>query len=144
MTLLIVDQWQPCVCCTRSGVIRCTLLMVLYLDRICQCGLHAVLWSHIGTPPRCRTSQYRRPLFPSQCPSGAILLTPYLMVWNSRVSRAGPMLFWPVPTIVFYYFSFSLISVFRLVMWGGVYHSLSALHCRPFLIIIKNNKVFAS
>ena len=23
--------------------------MVLYLDRICQCGLHAVLWSHIGT-----------------------------------------------------------------------------------------------
>ena len=23
--------------------------MVLYLDRVCQCGLHAVLWSHIGT-----------------------------------------------------------------------------------------------
>ena len=31
--------------------IRCnqsTLLMVLYLDRIRQCGLHAVVWSHIG------------------------------------------------------------------------------------------------
>ena len=27
-------------CC----VTRCTLLMVLYLDRMCQCGLHAVLW----------------------------------------------------------------------------------------------------
>ena len=23
--------------------------MVLYLDRMSQCGLHAVLWSHIGT-----------------------------------------------------------------------------------------------
>ena len=23
--------------------------MVLYLDRVCQCGLHEVLWSHIGT-----------------------------------------------------------------------------------------------
>ena len=23
--------------------------MVLYLDRMCQRGLHAVLWSHIGT-----------------------------------------------------------------------------------------------
>ena len=23
--------------------------MVLYLDRVCQRGLHAVLWSHIGT-----------------------------------------------------------------------------------------------
>ena len=22
--------------------------MLLYLDRMCQCGLHAVLWSHIG------------------------------------------------------------------------------------------------
>ena len=33
----------------RSCVTRCTLLMVLYLDRMCRCGLHAVLWSHIGT-----------------------------------------------------------------------------------------------
>ena len=28
-----------------TGETRCTLLMVLYLDRMCQCGL----WSHIGT-----------------------------------------------------------------------------------------------
>ena len=27
----------------RSAVIRCTLLIVLYLDRMCQCGLHALL-----------------------------------------------------------------------------------------------------
>ena len=31
-----------------SGVTRCTLFMVLYLCLMRQCGLHAVLWSHIG------------------------------------------------------------------------------------------------
>ena len=46
VTLLIVDLWQYSVCCIRSGVIRCTLLMVLYLDRMCQCGLLTVPWSH--------------------------------------------------------------------------------------------------
>ena len=35
-------------------------------------------------------------LFPSWRPSGTNLLTPYSMVWDWRVSRAGPMLFyWP-------------------------------------------------
>ena len=64
-----------------------------------QCGLHAVLGSHIGilmrllaADPRCTA----RPLFPSQCLCGMIMLTPYSMVWDWRVSRAGPMLFhWP-------------------------------------------------
>ena len=63
-------------------------------------------------PPRytrcsCRTSVHLRTaslqnlehsrtaglLFPSRCPSGTILLTPYSMVWDWRVSRAGQMLF---------------------------------------------------
>ena len=59
--------------------------------------------------------------FPSQCPSGTILLTPYSMVLDRRVSRAGPMLFiglsCSIPTIVFYSFSLSLLSVYRLVLW---------------------------
>ena len=49
VTLLIVDPSQSCVCFIRSGVTRCTLLMVLYLDHMCQCGLLSVIWSHIGT-----------------------------------------------------------------------------------------------
>ena len=149
MTFLIVDPWQSCVCFIRSGVIRCTLLMVLYLDRMCQCGSHAVLWSHIGTlmhrlaAEPCSKAGL---LFPSRCPSGTILLTPFSMVFDWRVSRAGPMLlYWPncsIPTIVFYSFSLSLLSVYRLVLWGWglrtdrVYITLSAYHCRPFLIII--------
>ena len=34
--------------------------MVLSLDRMCQGGLHAVLWSHIGTLMHRRTLQYNR------------------------------------------------------------------------------------
>ena len=92
---LIVDPWQYCVCFIRSGVNWCTLSMVLYLDRTCQHALHAVLWVHIGTlmhrlsTEPCSTAGL---LFISRCPSGTILLTPYLMVWDWWVSRAGPML----------------------------------------------------
>ena len=47
-------------------------------------------------PPRCRTLRRAGLLFPSRCPPGTILLTPYSMVWHLRVSRAGPMLlYWP-------------------------------------------------
>ena len=45
-----------------------------------------------------------------------------------------------IPTIVFYYFYISFLSVYRLVLWGwglrtawyGVYHSLPALHADLF------------
>ena len=47
-TMHPVDPWQSCVCFIRSGVTQCPLLMVLYLNRMCQRGLHAVHWSHIG------------------------------------------------------------------------------------------------
>ena len=83
----------------RSGVTRCTLLMVLYMDHMCQCRLHEVRWSHIGTlihrlaAEPCSIAGL---LFPNRCPSGTILLTSYSMVWDWRISRAGPMLFyWP-------------------------------------------------
>ena len=39
----IVDLWQCCVCCTRSGVTRSTHFVSLYLCLMCQSGLHAVL-----------------------------------------------------------------------------------------------------
>ena len=132
-----------------SGVTRCTLLMVLYLDRMGQRGLHAVLWMHIGAlmhrlaAEPCSTAEL---LFPSRCPSGTILLTPYSMVWDWRVSRTRPCFFiglsCSIPTIVFYSFSLSLLSDNRLVLWGWglwtdrVYITLWALHWRPFLIII--------
>ena len=125
MKLLIVDLWQPCACCIRSGVTRCTLLVVLYLDRMCQHRLHAEPWLHMSKLMRRLAAKPHSTtglLFLSQCPSGTILLTPYSMASDWRVSRAGSMLFFiglscSIPTIVFYHFSLSLLSVHRLVLW---------------------------
>ena len=103
-------RWQSCVCFIRSGVIRYTLLMMLSLDRMCLRGLHAVLWLHIGTlmhslaAEPCSSAGL---LFPFRCPSGTILLAPFSMAWDWRVSRAGPMLhYWP--KLLFPYYSLLL------------------------------------
>ena len=95
--------------------------MVLYQGRMCQCGLHAVPWSHIGVLMRCLTAGPRSTaglLFPSQCPSGTFLLTPYLMVWDWPVSRAGPLFFYWLKLLYPYYcillFFCSLHSVYRM------------------------------
>ena len=117
--MLIVDPGQYCVCCIRSGVTRCTLLMVLFLDRKCQCGLQAMLWSHINTLMRFLVAEPRSTaglIFPSQCPSGTILLTPHSMVWDCRVSRAGLMIFYWLKLLYPYYglLLFSPFSSLRL------------------------------
>ena len=95
--------------------IRCNpvhlLNCALYLDRMCQRGLHAVLWSYIGSLTRFLVAEPRstaEPLFPFLCPSGTILLALYLIVWDWRVSYV-------------YYFSRSLISVYWLLLWAGVF-----------------------
>ena len=122
--LHIVDLWQYYVYCTRSGVIRCTLFMVLFLCRLCQCGLHAALWSHIRTPMRLLVAEHRSItglLFPCQYLCGTILVTPCSMVWDWRVSRAGPMPFhWPSCSLTFclFLFSLSLLSFHGLMLWG--------------------------
>ena len=60
-------------------------------------------------------------LCPSWCLCGTILVTPCLMVWDWRVSTAGPMLFyWPSCSLPFclLLFSLSLLSFYGLVLWG--------------------------
>ena len=145
VTFLIVDPWQSYVCFIRSGVIRCTLLMVLYLDRICQRGLHAVLWSHIGTlmhrlaAEPCSTAGL---LFPSRCPSGTILLTPYSMVWDWRVSRAGPMLrYWP--KLLYPYYSLLLFFPFSsfCLLVAIVYRLLFLLIIIIIIIIMSQSPI---
>ena len=117
----IVDLWQYYVCCTRSGVTRCTLFMVLFL---CQCGLHAVLLSHISTLMRLLAAEplsIAGHLFPGQCLCRMILVTPCSMVWDWRVSRARSMPFyWPSCSLTFCFllFSLSLLSFYGLVLWG--------------------------
>ena len=90
----IVNLWQYYVCCTRSGVIRCTLFMVLYQCCMCRLGLHVVLWSHIGILMSLLAAASRSTeglLFSCQCLCGTILVTQSSMVWDWLVSRASPM-----------------------------------------------------
>ena len=118
-----VDLWQYYVCCTRSGVTRCTLFMVLFLCRMCRCGLHAAMWCHIGTLMRRLAAEPRSIaglLFPLQYLCGTIFVTSYSMVWDWRVSRARPMHFiisglLPFGLLLFF---LSLLSVYGLVLWG--------------------------
>ena len=72
-------------------------------------------------PFRCRTSQYRRTFIAVLHLSGTIWLTSYSMMWDLRVSRAGPMPFcWPSCSLLFclQLFSLSLLFLYRLVVWG--------------------------
>ena len=126
---------------------RCTLLMMLYLDHMCQRGLHAVLLSHISTlmhrlaAEPCSTAGL---LFPSLCPSGTILLTPYSMVWDRRVSRAGPMLYWP--KLLYPYYSLLLffsLSVYKFVLWGcGLRTDITSLSLSLALPTVFNNNSY--
>ena len=136
--------------------------MVLYLDHICQCGSHIGTLMHRITAEPCSSAGL---LFPSRCPSGTILLTPYSMVWvtvglvtgESQVSRAGPMLFyWPkllypysAPTIVVYTFLFFLsinwyceAGVFRLIGCISVMSLTLSVSLNLALPIFFNNKNF--
>ena len=80
--LHIVDLWPYYVCCIRSCVSQCTLVIVLYLSRMCLVSTNA--------PPRCMTSQYRITFFLCQYLCRTNLVTPCSMVWDCRVSRVGP------------------------------------------------------
>ena len=116
-----------------------------------QCLLRTVNLLHIGTLMHCQAAEPRSTaglLFSSQCPSGMILLTPYSMMCDWRDSRAGPMLFyWPLllypyySLLLFYFFFLSTgwycgAGVFRTDRVYNLCITLSALHCRPLLIII--------
>ena len=76
--------------------------------------LHALPWSHIGIHMRRLAAEPRSTaglLFPSQCPSGMIMLTQCSMVWDWRVSGAGPMLFY-WPKLLYPYYSLLLFFPF--------------------------------
>ena len=125
--LPIVDLLQFCVCCIRSGVTRCFLLMMRYLDRMCQSGLHAVPWPHIGILMRhlaaepCSTAGL---LFLSQCPSAIwndlgdpVFDGVGLVGFNSRANAFYlPKLLYPYYSVLLLFFSF--LSVYRLILWG--------------------------
>ena len=125
VTFLIADLFQFCVYCRRSGVIRWTHLMMLYLHRMCQCGLHAVLWSLTGLLMRRLGAE--PPVPPEFCSRLSIPLerSCWLRIrWcgSGGFQEQGQCFFIglsrSIPIIDFWYFFVSLLSVYRLVLWG--------------------------
>ena len=117
--------------------------MVLYLGRIasavftrCSCHTSVFVFDSLLQNLACTAGL----LFPYQCPSGTILLNLHSMVFDWRVSRAGPMhfywhkLLYPYLSSTIFPFIFFLSTGWycgaSLDCWG-VDHALSALHCRP-------------
>ena len=82
---------------------------------------HGALVAHRYTyaPPRCRSSQYRRTFIPLSVSLWNDLANP---VFDGVFQEQGQCFFigpsCSIPTIVFYSFSLSLLSVYRLVLWG--------------------------
>ena len=130
VTLLIVDLLQFFVCCIRSGLTRCTRLMVPYLDRMCRLGNTPCPGrsSVYYAPPRCRPSQYLRTFVPltvslwNDLADGVGSFPPVRRCGTGRFQEQGQCFFvnisCSIPTIVFYYFSLSFLPVCRLVLSG--------------------------
>ena len=108
-----------------------------------------MLWSHIGTlmhslaAEPCSTVGL---LFAFRCPSGTILLATFSMVWELRVSRAGPMLlYWP--KLLYPYYSLLLFPFlfFLSIGWycgAGVSGLIGCISLSPslaLLLFVNNN-----
>ena len=73
-----------------------------------------IVKSQKSRPHKIKSNSHTQAKFPSQCPSGTILLTPHSMVWDWPVSRAGPMLFYGPKMLYYSLLLFSLFSPFCL------------------------------
>ena len=126
MTLVIVDPRPSCVCFIRSGVTRCNPVYPLngalpgpYVPvRVTRGALVAHRYAY--ALPRCRTSQYSRTFIPISVSLWNDLAYPVFEVFDgvglegfkSRTNAFFIGLSCSVPTIVFYSFSLSLLSVY--------------------------------
>ena len=100
--------------------------MVLYLCRMCQCGLHSVLWSLIDIFFLCFSSLHNLAVSKkfycllSKC--GTIFKTLCSQVWDCMVvgfkSKARASLYWCKLPFCLLLFSLSLISLYWLILWG--------------------------
>ena len=87
--------------------------MVLYLDHMCQCGLHAELRSHVGTLMHRLAVEPRSIaglLFPSRCSCATILLGRIRWCGTGGFQEQGQCFFigqsCSIPTIIFSNFPF--------------------------------------
>ena len=148
VSLLIVDLWRYCVRCIWAYYeVRCNPMHPLYgalpVSYVAMRVTRGALVAHRYTY---EPQNLAAPKDLYLADPGTILLTLHSMVWDWRVSRAGPMLFhFPKPlddflsSVFFPFSSFYLyVGIVGLVSsnWYGLNQSLPDLHCRPLLLII--------
>ena len=93
-----------------------------YMPVRSTCGA-LVAHRYTYTPPRCRTSQYSSTFIPLSVSLWNDLADPVfdgvaLAGFKSWANAVFICLISSIPTIVFYYFALSLLSVYRFVLWG--------------------------
>ena len=114
VTLQIGDLCQYYVCCARSGVTRCTLLMMLFLSCMCQSLLLAVHWPHIGTHTNFLAAEPHSTtglLFFYQYICGMFLVTLYSMVSRAGFKSRANAFYWALSLLFSYYSPFLFYSI---------------------------------
>ena len=107
----------------QSVVVLCMLYKIRCNPKHPFCGALPVpnvpVRAHRYTfaPPRCRTSQYRRTFIPLTVSLWNDLVGPYLMVWDWRVSRAGPMPFCSPSCSLLFVFNYFPFLFFSSIGW---------------------------
>ena len=127
VTLHIVDLWQYYVCCIRSGAISYTIFMPIDLSRMCQYGLHAVLWSlsvHFTPLPIAVPRRTTGLLFLSRLLCGMSMVTMYSMVLNRQVLKSKPVFFYRTTLLTHFssFFYAHFLSLFFLSLGLGQGH----------------------
>ena len=116
----MIDLLQYYVCCITSGVMHHLYgaLPVPYVPvNVIRCAVIAHRNLRCAEPPAAELRSTAGLLFTCQYLSGTILVTPYSMVWDWRVSRVGPIPFyWPTCSLPFRLLLFSL-SFFYSMGW---------------------------
>ena len=104
---------------------------VLRVYRMCQCGFHVVLWSHIGaySPPCCRTSHYGITFFiPISVPLWNDHADPVFDGVGMAGLRAGKILFY-WPELLTPFFTSTVFPFCSLFLYVGMVGLIGLIGC---------------
>ena len=128
VTFHVVDPWLYFVCWIRSGVTRCTLIMVpvvivpvpVCASAVCTRCFNLVVHRYTYTLPHSRTSQYRDTFMPLSASLWNDLADPVFdgVGLTGNKSMENAFLF-PYPFLSSTLFHFSSSFLDRLVLWGS-------------------------
>ena len=109
-----------------------------YLCRMCQCGLHVMLWSCIGIFMRlfdAEPSITAGLLFPSQYHGGTTLLTLDSMMWDTSFKSRAQKFFIGITCSLHFCPLLFFLSFYVLVLWSWVFGLIRCKSLSPGLAL---------